>query len=81
EGFTKYADEQSRRARMPKLNREQLFAWNAPAVPLSEQKRIAAQIKQQMKHACQLRASAQAQLDAINALPAAYLRRAFRGEL
>jgi type I restriction enzyme S subunit len=30
EEFTRYADGESRRARMPKLNREQLFAWQAP---------------------------------------------------
>jgi len=36
EDFTAYADAESRRARMPKLNRGQLFAYVAPLPPLPE---------------------------------------------
>lgn len=46
--FTKYADVESRRARMPKLNREQLFAWTAALPSLEEQKRIAATLNDHM---------------------------------
>jgi len=44
-------------------------------------KQIIAQLETQMQIARQVRTSAQSQLDAINALPAAYLRKAFRGDL
>jgi type I restriction enzyme S subunit len=79
--FTKYADEESRRARMPKLNREQLFAWEAPIPPLAEQKRIAATLGEQMAAAEKTRTDLEEQLARINALPAALLRRAFSGEI
>lgn len=79
--FTKYADEESRRARMPKLNREQLFAWNAPVPPLREQRRIVAHLSEQMTAAEKTRKTLAEQLATINALPAALLRRAFSGEL
>ena len=49
--------------------------------PLSEQKRIAALLNQQMAYVETVRMSAREQLDAINALPAALLRRAFAGGL
>jgi type I restriction enzyme S subunit len=79
--FTSYADEESRRARMPKLNRQQLFAWSAPVPPLTEQRRIAAQLSEQMAAVERARKALEEQLDAIHKLPAALLRRAFRGEL
>lgn len=79
--FTSYADEESRRARMPKLNREQLFTWTAPVPPLAEQERIAAILNDQMASAERARKAIQEELDAINKLPAALLRRAFAGEL
>ena len=49
--------------------------------PLTEQKRIAALLNQQMAYVETVRMSAREQLDAINALPAALLRRAFAGTL
>ncbi len=79
--FTEYADGESRRARMPKLNREQLFAWNALLPPLPDQRRIASQLSAQMASTERLRQTLAEQLDAINKLPAALLRRAFNGEL
>jgi len=78
--FTTYADGESRRARMPKLNREQLFSWLAPLPPLAEQQRIAGILKEQLAAVERARAAAQDQLDAANALPAAYLREVFEGE-
>lgn len=75
--FTKYADEESRRARMPKLNREQLFAWRMPLPPLADQRRIVAQLSAQMASVERARCSAEAQLQAAEALPAAYLRAVF----
>lgn len=79
--FTKYADEESRRARMPKLNREQLFAWRAPMPPLSEQRRIATMLSEQMVAAERTRKGLKEQLDTINKLPAALLRQAFDGRI
>ena len=52
-----------------------------PLPPLTEQKRIAALLKEQMAYVETVRMSAREQLDAINALPAALLRRAFAGTL
>jgi type I restriction enzyme S subunit len=49
--------------------------------PLSDQRRIAAQLSSQMASAERLRQMLTEQLDAINKLPAALLRRAFNGEV
>jgi type I restriction enzyme S subunit len=75
--FTNYADNESRRARMPKLNRKQLFAWSAPLPPLSEQQRIVVKINESMAAVERARAAAEAQLKAAKDLPAAYLRDVF----
>lgn len=79
--FTSYADEESRRARMPKLNRDQLFAWSAPVPSLHEQQRIAATLNEQMTSVKRARKAIEEELDAINKLPAALLRRTFSGAL
>jgi len=81
EAFTNYAVAESQRARMPKLNRDQLMAYSAPVPPLADQRRLAARLREQMDAAEKARAAAEAELDAINALPAALLRRAFNGGL
>ncbi|MBW4521273.1 MAG: restriction endonuclease subunit S [Scytolyngbya sp. HA4215-MV1] len=75
--FTSYADAQSRRARMPKLNREQLFDWDVLLPPLSEQQQIVTILNQQMAAVEQARAATLTQLAAAKALPAAYLRQVF----
>ena len=81
EPFTRYAESHSQRARMPKLNRDQLLAYATPLPPLADQKRIAALLKDQMAAVDKARAAAEVELETINALPAALLRRAFNGEL
>jgi restriction endonuclease S subunit len=81
EPFTTYAESESQRARMPKLNRDQLFAYAAPLPPLPKQKQIAAILREQMSVVENTRAAAQEELNTINALRAALLRRAFNGEL
>ncbi len=53
----------------------------SPAFPPFDQQRIAAALDARMAEIAQLRATLAAQLDAINALPAALLRQAFNGEL
>ena len=50
-----------------------------PLPPLSEQRIIAGMLKAKMKVAARLSAAAQAQLEAVGALPGACLRRAFSG--
>jgi restriction endonuclease S subunit len=52
-----------------------------PLPPLSEQRRIAGILREQMAAVERARATAEAELEAIEALPAALLRRAFSGEL
>jgi type I restriction enzyme, S subunit len=79
--FTEYADLESRRARMPKLNRDQLFAWDAPLPSLDEQRHLVIELSDQMNKSGQLGRLLESQLDRINQLPAALLRRAFNGEL
>ncbi len=77
--FTKYADEESRRARMPKLNRDQLFAWEAPIPPLDEQKRITAFMKDKIEQTKRIIEMLESQLAEINRLPASLLREGFAG--
>jgi type I restriction enzyme, S subunit len=79
--FTSYADAESRRARMPKLNRDQLFAWEAPVPPLTVQQCIAENLSEQMAEVERVRRILTEQLNAVNQLPAALLRRALAGEL
>ena len=45
EEFTRYADNCSRRARMPKLNREQLFAYDTVLPPLVTQRALVAELE------------------------------------
>ena len=61
--------------------RRTLLALTIPLPPLPEQKRIAALLKEQMAYVQTVCVSAREQLDAIHALPAALLRKAFAGDL
>lgn len=81
DAFTEYADAESRRARMPKLNRDQLFAWKAPIPPLREQQSIAMRLAAAMTVADRTRRILVERLEEIKKLPGAILRRAFNGEL
>lgn len=77
--FTEYADRESRRARMPKLNRDQLFSWTCSLPPINEQRRTAAQLGERMAAVERARAAAAAQLEAAKALHASYLQEVFDG--
>jgi type I restriction enzyme, S subunit len=81
EEFTKYANGESQRSRMPKLNREQLFGWDAPVPPLSQQRRLAAQIELKLARSRQLAIHLNDRLAALDHLPAALLRDAFAGNI
>ena len=65
----------------PAVTDKHVMGQQIPLPPLSEQKRIAALLNEQMAYVETVRMSAREQLDAINALPAALLRRAFAGGL
>jgi type I restriction enzyme S subunit len=56
-------------------------ALELPLPPLSEQQSIVAMLNDQMASAARARTANEEELDAINKLPAALLRRAFNGEL
>lgn len=63
------------------VKNDKLLGLEIALPPLPEQRRIAARLNVVMAEVARARVAAQSQLDAINALPAAYLRKAFRGEL
>ncbi len=79
--FTVYADALSGRARIPKLNQQQLLAYKLSFPPLDEQKGIVIyldSLQEKTDALKRLQAESAAELDAL--LPAV-LARAFRGEL
>jgi type I restriction enzyme S subunit len=68
-------------AMYPAVTDSQVRAEMAPLPPMVDQQRIAAMLNEQMASAEQARKAIEEELDAINKLPAALLRRAFAGEL
>ncbi|MDP2895065.1 MAG: restriction endonuclease subunit S [bacterium] len=68
-------------SRMPRADMDSLPTLEIPLPPLSEQRRIAGVLKEQVAAVEKARAAAEAELETINALPAALLRRAFNGEI
>jgi len=63
------------------LTKSLIGSFQVPLPPLPEQQRIAAILRQQMAAVERARKAAEEELETINALPAALLRRAFAGEL
>jgi len=63
------------------VNRSDLDSLEIPLPPLAEQRRIAGVLRQQMAVVEMARTAAEEELQTINALPAALLRRAFNGEV
>ncbi len=64
-------------SRMPRADMDDLLALEIPLPPLPEQQRIAALLNEQMAAVNKARLAAQARLEAVKALPAAYLRQVF----
>ena len=79
--FTKYAVTLSGRARMPKLNREQLFAYDAAIPDMAEQRRIVAYLDGVQAQVAALRAAQAVAAAELTQLEESILVRAFRGEL
>lgn len=65
----------------PEVSKTKLSKFEIPLPPLSEQKRISAILNDHMADIARARAAAEAQLEAINQLSSAILRKAFNGEL
>ena len=59
---------------------DKLLSLDFPLPPLAEQQRIASILREQMVAVEKARAAAQARLEAVKALPAAYLREVFESE-
>ena len=79
--FTEYADVESRRARMPKLNREQLFGYRTALPPIEIQRRVVAEHDCQIAVTEELRQSTLAALAAIEALTSQVLAEVFDDSL
>ena len=62
---------------VPKLNQEKLRVISIPLPPLAEQKRIVAALNKKMAAVEQARAAALERVEAVRALPAAFLREVF----
>ena len=65
----------------PAVTDKQVYDQNIPLPPIAEQKRIVAILNDRFSAIETARQALQAQLEAIEALPAALLRQAFNGEL
>ncbi len=81
-GFTSSRDHRSRDEAKNWFSNAPCRYWkdiihNLPLPPLPEQHRLVSIIKEQLAAVDQARAAAQSRLDAIKALPAAYLRQVF----
>lgn len=66
---------------LPRIRIEEVASVEVNLPPLTEQRRISMTLAERMTALEQLRKELEQQLEAINALPAALLRRAFSGEL
>ena len=66
---------------LPRISIDRVLAVEIDLPPLAEQKRIAVILKEQLAAVERARAAAEAQFEAIDAMPAAVLRAAFQGRL
>lgn len=77
EDFTNYAIQQSSRARMPKLNRDQLCSWQFFLPSLDVQNEKVKRFQELMRINSNIKEIEQLQLEAINQLPASILNEVF----
>jgi type I restriction enzyme S subunit len=66
---------------LPRIRTEEVASVELNLPSLSEQKRITTRLNEQLAAVGKIRAGLEGQLDLVNLLPAAFLRRAFNGEL
>lgn len=81
EPFTEFANRLSGRTRMPKLNRKQLFSFSLTYPPLSEQRRIVAELEALQAEVDRLKALQAETAAELDALLPAILDQAFKGEM
>lgn len=79
--FTEYAVELSRRARMPKLNRPQLFGYRLRYPSRSAQAKIAMHMEQVLNEVVEMKETNSHNTHALDVLGQSILAQAFRGEL
>ncbi len=79
--FTRYANDESKRSRMPKLNREQLMRWHQRVPPIEVQHRLVQQLQNQQRLVRELGMSTSEAISHIELLPMQLLRSAFSGEI
>lgn len=79
--FSAYADSLSRRARMPKLNQNQLFSYMAPCPSSSVQREFLARYDVALAAIREAQAAIAGQKAALGLLQSAILNAAFQGEL
>jgi restriction endonuclease S subunit len=66
---------------VPQINGKDIAPLEIPIPPIPKQQQIASTLTEQMQEVERLKQNLKEQLDTINKLPAALLRRAFKGEL
>ena len=79
--FTQYADNESKRTRMPKLNREQLMRWKQRIPFIDRQRSIIDIFNQQRECVEKMEAICQATISETEDLPQLVIHRAFHGEI
>ena len=79
--YLKWRDMQARGANIQNLRASEFENISIPLPPLSEQKRIVADLNKKMAAVEKARDAAEAESEATHALPAAFLREAFSGAL
>ena len=79
--FTQYADDESKRSRMPKLNRRQLLRWRQRIPSIGQQHALVEQVNNRQQFAKSICDSISATIRELELLPATLLQRAFSGRL
>ena len=79
--FTQYANDESKRTRMPKLNRDQLMAWKQRIPPIDKQRSIIDQLSKQKQFTDDVEKICKATVSEVKALPNLLISRALSGEI
>jgi type I restriction enzyme S subunit len=79
--YKSFVSEQIKTVAQPNINAKQYQKLEIPLPPIKTQHLIATDLEEKMSHTENLQSAIYNQLEAINTLPHAILRKAFRGEL